>query len=520
MEAADEPTAPGRGCRRRSRRIPMPPKIVAAGRRVGRDRAVRQRRQTCATLASPPASWVRWSLSARIPVHHTYNPGDHPHVRPSKPRPFSLEQMRAQGSAGNDGPCAAIPLPMRGGIVLAMKCTPPCALPGVAGRHRATGRRLMAAHRPGFDWFAGFDFLQGIRRVPDKLEMRPVAGLSVTPVDGMVSVRHSVIRRYQAAARAASEVIHTNLGDSVQGRDIIPNSLASAVRSVESASASMNLTHDPLSGRLSVDLREAIRYLEHWLKKSEAIVDGVATACQRFEQAEVALHEMLRNVTPQDPGAPTPERIAVPLKPGAGRGVAHGLRSDVRPKDRARHAEVRRRGDAGDGRRSDHVADESGVIDMADTVTENAAAAAATPANGAPDERAAAAQQPDNRSYPERWAAEREAEKQAKSVALPASEQRRLARTRELTGGQKLTPEDRDNKLAELRAIIARNESPEERAAFANATLDDQRKIAGVRAPDEVVLPKFYQEQYVERYGGWESDFITAARDNGLDPKL
>ena len=76
---------------------------------------------------------------------------------------------------------------------------------------------------------------------------------------------------------------------------------------------------------------------------------------------------------------------------------------------------------------------------------------------------------------------------------------------------------DHEAARKELREAVAANATPEERAAMADAPLEEHRSAFGLGDPDEVVLPKAWLAEYNESYSGWERDFLEEARVHGLD---
>ncbi len=145
---------------------------------------------------------------------------------------------------------------------------------------------------------------------------------------------------------------------------------------------------------------------------------------------------------------------------------------------------------------------------MADSIYDNTAAAAATPATGPTIDT----EVKDTRSYAEKYAEQQQAERDAAVAKLPPDEQRRIALTRELVSN-KLTDAERAEKTRELRALVASQATPEEQAAQADATPQQRRAEYGVEDPR---LPKPWLEDYNQRFINWESPLYDLAHEHGL----
>jgi hypothetical protein len=100
------------------------------------------------------------------------------------------------------------------------------------------------------------------------------------------------------------------------------------------------------------------------------------------------------------------------------------------------------------------------------------------------------------------------------SVKMTEGEAKRLAITKELVSGT-LTPEQHAAKLRELKQSLVAEETPQEQGAFDALPLAEQRDHFGLAAPD---VPAFVLETWDETWGGWESTFLSRARNDGIEP--
>jgi hypothetical protein len=168
---------------------------------------------------------------------------------------------------------------------------------------------------------------------------------------------------------------------------------------------------------------------------------------------------------------------------------------------------------------------------MANEQITNAQTAAAAPANGAPDAREGRRQEIMKsedywREGPTTQALRLEMARLLADPAVVAQQDQAAAkvspderRRRELSRDPKYLAGD-PALVAEMKRVLARLESPEEKQAIDGAPLEEQRSRFGLSVPDERVLPKAYQEEYERDFSGHEQDFLVAARQHGLDSKL
>jgi hypothetical protein len=180
-----------------------------------------------------------------------------------------------------------------------------------------------------------------------------------------------------------------------------------------------------------------------------------------------------------------------------------------------------------------------------DEQIQNAQAAAASPANGAPAAREALAQQ--NAQHAQivddggvaagrqklagmlgidvaeldKRSAARDARTTAKSSAPTAApselEARRLALTKELTSS-KLTSAERAEKMRELRQVLAAGETEDEKAARGSLTLKERREAHGLSDPKQLV--PWQVADYNENFSAHEVGLLDIAHEHGLDNKL
>lgn len=81
---------------------------------------------------------------------------------------------------------------------------------------------------------------------------------------------------------------------------------------------------------------------------------------------------------------------------------------------------------------------------------------------------------------------------------------------------------DKDHEAArrELRAAIAAADAPKERDALVAGGITAARNIYGLTVPQAITnLGKDAVENYEQNFSPWESDFLMAAREEGLDNK-
>jgi hypothetical protein len=176
---------------------------------------------------------------------------------------------------------------------------------------------------------------------------------------------------------------------------------------------------------------------------------------------------------------------------------------------------------------------------MSSEIIDNASAAAAQPADAAPDVREQRRQEimksPDYWNDGPKTRALRDEMKRITSdpSVVAQQDQRKTEAEAKLSPAEQRIkkananpalwdPKHPDHEAArkELREAVAAGATPEEQQAMKDAPLEEHRSAFGLTAPDEWVLPKANQEEYEQEYGGHEQDFLLAARQHGLDSKL
>jgi hypothetical protein len=115
------------------------------------------------------------------------------------------------------------------------------------------------------------------------------------------------------------------------------------------------------------------------------------------------------------------------------------------------------------------------------------------------------------------------AAKEAARVAALTPAQKRLEelnRFNNEAGIHSKDPAKQKAAMTELRRLLVSEESPEEKTALGETTLEDHRSRFGLHVPGEHILPKMHQAEYEERFSGHEADFLAASREHGLDRGL
>jgi hypothetical protein len=169
-----------------------------------------------------------------------------------------------------------------------------------------------------------------------------------------------------------------------------------------------------------------------------------------------------------------------------------------------------------------------------ENIINDAAAAAASPANDAPDAREAErisvtkslidpALPPHERaakldqlrritSDPDALARE-DAQRVEREAKVPASEKRRQEITRRLISDD-LKKDERERLTRELRELVASQDTPEERERLVESGIKGARQLYNLAPPPEV--PAFQLQQYEEEYSGHEQDLLLWSRSEGL----
>jgi gluconate kinase len=101
------------------------------------------------------------------------------------------------------------------------------------------------------------------------------------------------------------------------------------------------------------------------------------------------------------------------------------------------------------------------------------------------------------------------------AAAIDSAEQRRRELTRELTSGAPLSDKEREQRLQELRGIVSKQSTAEEKDAAASATVKDNRERFGVKNI-EFIAPQ-YKEAWNEDA---ENHFYQFAEQQAMEPSL
>jgi hypothetical protein len=128
-----------------------------------------------------------------------------------------------------------------------------------------------------------------------------------------------------------------------------------------------------------------------------------------------------------------------------------------------------------------------------DQIVQNAQATAATPANNPPAPVE---------------------DKQAAEAAMTPG-QRRVAELNKASddGIYSKDPTRQKAAMAELRALLAAQETPDEQAARADLTVAERREQYGVQPPS---LPKPWADEYASDFASWEVPLYDVAHEHGL----